>query len=1166
MRKGTITGARTYADLEAAFVRRLAEALCDSRPVWVLAPTNLVALHLRRRAARELGGLAGVEFVTLVDAARRLAMRTLAAEGLAPLPAGAAELVLQGILDRVPAGSYFATFRRFRNASSALLSAVRLLAASLWTPPMLARAAGQARFRDRAAARRLEELAGVWSAFERWKADARTFEEDDLILRAAAQAEASERPCALLLYAFYDFTPAQRALVGRLAGLADAADAYLLYAERDGAREPGFEFAEPTVRWLRETLGAGNVEAAEHTPTGSDLERLVDGLFADTDLPEEAPERRYDGTVRVANCPGEPAEAAQVVRAVLRSAQESDAPARVGVLLRGAEEAGALLAESFDRAGVKCYIREGLPLADSVAGRIALALTELAAGEAERAPVIEFLSLARVRWPEDLSATFLDRASRLAGITRGRAEWVGRLRERAAWLTREAARAEDEDGAARLQREAALCTAGAGFLDEFFQRTDIFSAPAWAAVAARLSELVGEYAPADDHATEAVLDVIESLGHLDVAGRPAEAATVHWMLGRRLAHTSRRLGRFQHAGVTVSSIMAARGAAFDVVVVPGLAEKGFPRHIPESSLVTELDREALNPLAKQFGAGLLPLQQARPLEERYLFRIAVGSAGRALALAYPRLEQGSGRPKLPSRFLTAACSTLAGRRVDAEALETGSPDGLVERVPMMARGWSAERLALALDEAEYDDAVFTARPGGPLRTGYMAAVSPSFARALELERGRWGRATFGPYDGKVRAPALLAGLAEKARLSGRAVSPSRLETYARCPFDYFLKYVLGVTELEAPTEEFELPPMERGALLHDLLHDLYAERFSAGPFGELTDEAVASALERAGEMLDRLGRVHAENHPATWEAEREKTLEQLAAVLAHERADHADARPTRFEHDFGFESEGHALTLPSGETLTFRGRIDRVDALPGGSIQIVDYKSGKAGRYKRDCLAGGTQLQLPIYLLAACDALGVEAGRALYLSLAEAKDMPEFTSELLAERMDYFRRALGLIVDGVAEGNFFPLPVDDSRTARDLQRGLPELRRLRLGARQAGRDEAVRPRPRPAARAARDPVKEAPAPCPRRSSSARYSRASRARPRAWGCRVPSSARSAATSTAPGATRCTRGTARARRWRSRRWRGASRRSAAGWPASPAASRCSSPSPWPNWPSG
>jgi RecB family exonuclease len=368
--------------------------------------------------------------------------------------------------------------------------------------------------------------------------------------------------------------------------------------------------------------------------------------------------------------------------------------------------------------------------------------------------------------------------------------------------------------------------------------------------------------------------------------------------------------------------------------------------------------------------------------------------------------------------------------VDAELLEEGRPAGLVERVPMTARAWSEERLALALDEAEYDAAIFTGRPAGPLRTGYMAAVSPTFRRALELERGRWGRDTFGPYDGKVRARELLDVLAEKGRLSGRAVSPSRLETYARCPFDYFLKYVLGVTELEAPTEEFELPPLERGALVHDLLRTVYAECLSGGAFGGLSDEAVAAALAHAGAVLDRLGRIHAENHPATWQAEREKTLGRLAALLAHERKEHADAQPARFEHEFGLDSEGHALTLDDGQVLTFRGRIDRVDTLPDGRIQVVDYKTGRSANYKRDSLAGGAQLQSPIYLLAACEAMKAERGRALYLCVDEPKDVPEFSSEQLAERMADFRRALSLILDGVASGNFFPLPADDARALR----------------------------------------------------------------------------------------------------------------------------------------
>jgi len=1036
---GAITTGRTCAALEASFIGRLAAARGSTDgAVWVLAPTNLAAIHLRRQAARALGAVAGVEFLTLKDAARRVALLAMAADGLSPMPAGAAELALQRILDGVAPDSRFGAFRQFRNAAPALLGALRLLAGACWTPQILQEASGRARFRDDAAPQRLREMASIWREFERWKAEARFFDEDDLILRAAQpDTEPAQRPTTLFLYGFYDFTRAQRALVERLLSLAEESAAWLLYDEREGAPAPGFEYAEPTVQWLRETMAA-SVEPVRPADAAHDLGTLVEQLFGEREVLDEddartcldAMDRTWDGSVRVADCPGEAAEAAHVVRAVLQAADEAGESVRVGVMLRGAQEAGGLLAEAFERAGVNCYQREGLPLAQSVPGRVALALLELAAGDAERAAVIEFLALARVRWPEDLSPTFLDRASRQAGITRGRRQWVERLRSRAAQLLREAERTEDEQAPARLRREAELCTAGAGFLEDFFQRTDVFAQKTWAGVARRVREVVGEFTAPDEPARDAVLDAIEEMARLDVAARPPDAGTVRWLLGRRLARLSRRKGRFGQAAVTVTSIMAARGTGFDVVIVPGLTEKNFPRHIPESSLLTELDREALNPLAGRLGAGPLPLQQARPSEERYLFRIAVGSARRALVLTYPRFEQNSGRPRIPSRFLADACSALVGFRMDAELLQQGLPAGVVERVPAAGRGMPANRLHLALDAVEYDAAVYAGRPDGQLRTGYMAQVSETFRRALELERARWGRDCFGPYDGKVRAPELLEALAAAARTPGEPVSPSRLETYARCPFEYFLKYVLGVQELEAPTEEFELPPLERGALVHDLLRALYEECLSGQPFGELSDEALADAVELAGAILDRLGRVHAANHPATWQAEREKTLEQVAALLAHEQKEHATARPVRFEHEFGFDSEGHRFELSGGGALSFRGRIDRVDRLPDGAIQVVDYKTGKAASYRRNSLAGGIQLQLPIYLLAACEALGASAGRALYLCVGEPKDVPEFTADELAKRMDEFRRALDLIIDGISGGNFFPLPGEDSSGRR----------------------------------------------------------------------------------------------------------------------------------------
>lgn len=1038
MAQGKIIGSASYGPLEDAFAAELAEVA--NRPgasVWVLVPTNLLALHLRRAAARRISGVAGVEFVTLKDVARRMALPSLALQGYRPLPAAAVALLVRGLLEGVPDGSYFAAFRRFSNGAPAIVRTVELLENSLWTPEALREASGIARFRDPGAAGRLSELAGIWADLRSWKAENGFFGADDVVLAAGRDnVEPSEHADVLFIYGFYDFNPAQRTMVRRLMSMARRCSVYVLWEEHDGGPAPGFEYAWPTVRWLREVLGADGAQPAPCRHSGSDLDRLVEGLFKEPRILSGRPPARgaatdrdtVDGTVRIVACPGEPAEAAEVARQVLRCADQGGERLSVSVLLRGAREMAGLLAETFERAGIRCYMREGLPLAESVTGRVTLTLLELAAGDAERAAVVDFLGLAQVDWPSGLSASSLDRLSRQAGILEGPRQWKARLAARADRLHRKAQRSEDETERRTCERDAVLCTTAAGFLGEFsYEVEGLASCSSWDEVARRLRSLVNRFAPTDDEGAGPVLEVIDGLGRLDVTGVRPAPGRVRWVVGRQLAQQSLKRERFGHVGVCVSSIMGSRGTAADVVIVPGLVEKKFPRHVPEHSLLTELDREALGQVASQLRCGELPLQKDRPKEERYLFRIALGSARRAVVLTYCRLEQDTGRPKIPSRFVADVCGALGAGETTAGLKEAPAANGgaLIRRVPLNRRAWGPEDMKLALDAFEYDAAVFAGSGGAYRSLAYMAAISDFFGRAARMERARWGARDFGPYDGKIGATDLLEDLQQKHSRFGSAISPTRFETYAQCPFAYFLTYVLGIEEVEAPSEEFELPAMERGLLVHDLLRLLYEERLKGRPLGELSPQDIEAATGRASRMLDELGWVHATNHPAAWAAERERTLDELRSLLAHERDRHGEAAPGFFEYEFGMASEaGYVLQLGRGASVGFRGRIDRVDALPGGAIQVVDYKTGKGSGLRNNTLLGGRQLQLPIYLLAAAELMGAQSGSSLYLLVSEPRDVPQLTLAQVRERMADFRRALRLIVAGIAAGDFFPLPAE----------------------------------------------------------------------------------------------------------------------------------------------
>ncbi len=1032
-----IVSAISFPALEERFAADLGELLhCGAGAAWVLVPTNLLALHLRRFCADKFAGVAGVEFLVLKDAARRMIAHELAAEGRRPVPRGAQELVLQRLLEGVPEGSYFSDFRPFPNAARAVLRAIRVLQNALWRPENLRAAARRGEFADPAAPRRLTELAELWKELTSWKVERGLFAADDLILEAARSTSTPrERPEALFIYGFYDFTPAQRALVRRVTEAADACTAYLLWSEEDGEPLPGFKYAAPSVEWLQELLDGGAPEQVPPGPTpppSSKLGRIVGGLFADYPSPTEEEAEQVmqrcegDGSVRVLSCPGEEPEADEVAREALRAIQSTGGPIQIGILMRNAEPTMGLLGEAFERVGTEWYAAEGLPLSETVTGRVALGALEVATGSVERADVVSFCALARLDWPAELSAVALDRLSRQAGVVKGLEQWQ-RLREHGHALLEEAEHTEDEAEARSLRRDAQLCQVAAGFVGELFGQMDFQQDRSWRAASGRLRALLERYAPEEDPARGAVLEAVDALAPLDLAETPPEPGKLRWTLGTMLGRKSRRRGRFQGCAVTASGIMRSRGATFDVVISPGLVEKSFPSRIPEQPLLTDLDRRTLIGLAEELGCGELPLRRNRPAEERYLLSIAVGSARRRLVLTYPRLDRDKGRPRMPSRFLGEVCSALCGIALNAGALDEGCPAEWFRRVPLQRGDRSELDPRLALDGREYDAAAFAS--GGSYSTGYLAAVSPWFQRALQMEEGRWGRRRFGRFDGKVRAPELLEFLQQRAAPE-EPVSPTRLERYARCPFAYFMSNVLEVEEIEEPAEEFALGHLERGLLVHKLLKRLYEARLKGQPLGKLTDEAIAALLGEAADLLGRLGGAHAERRPAVWQTEREQIIAELHGLLEHERAEHAEASPERFEYAFRRSPE----VLEEG--LTFRGRIDRIDRLAGGALRIVDYKTGTTRR-RQNRFIGGTQLQLPVYLLCAAEELEAGKAEALYLHTAGPADVPQFNLKELRDRMEEFRTAVRLIRRGIAGGDFFPLPAADSRSRARCSRYCP---------------------------------------------------------------------------------------------------------------------------------
>src|SRR6266480_4625003 len=113
--------------------------------------------------------------------------------------------------------------------------------------------------------------------------------------------------------------------------------------------------------------------------------------------------------------------------------------------------------------------------------------------------------------------------------------------------------------------------------------------------------------------------------------RSSDLDEVQLVLGPRLRELTVPPPRRRYGAVLITTAEAARGLGFDVVFVPGLAEKLFPRKIVEDPILLDAEREAL-------GVPALTTRRTRGAAERLALRVAIGAARARVFLSYPRID------------------------------------------------------------------------------------------------------------------------------------------------------------------------------------------------------------------------------------------------------------------------------------------------------------------------------------------------------------------------------------------------------------------------------------------------------------------------------------------------------------------------------------------------
>jgi ATP-dependent helicase/nuclease subunit B len=267
----------------------------------------------------------------------------------------------------------------------------------------------------------------------------------------------------------------------------------------------------------------------------------------------------------------------------------------------------------------------------------------------------------------------------------------------------------------------------------------------------------------------------------------------------------------------------------------------------------------------------------------------------------------------------------------------------------------------------------------PTKLAGAPTVTSRFVQRLAAVAGeaRWGRARANGarYVAWARAldrPADVKRIDKPEPKPPRAARPTALsvtdiENWLRDPYTIYAKHILKLRELDA----VDLPPgaADRGIVIHGALSE-FTKTFAAGlpadpaaaliEIGQKHFAALEDYPEARAFWWPRFQRIA--HWLAAWEIERRGMVKTLVA-----------------------ETSGK-IDIPLGErTFTLRARADRIEALVGGGLAILDYKTGTVPTEKQVRIGVAPQLTLEAAILRHGGFSGIAAGGSVaelaYVSL-----------------------------------------------------------------------------------------------------------------------------------------------------------------------------------------
>ena len=681
---------------------------------------------------------------------------------------------------------------------------------------------------------------------------------------------------------------------------------------------------------------------------------------------------------------------------------EGFSPRDFRVLVRSGQKRGRSVAAVFERNGVAVHLRDSGTLAESVYGRLAADVLRLKSGNFHRDDAIGLLAnplflaylggggkarrcaheikrLSSADSPEYRTASGLSGWKRI----------FRHIEERDAWFSAPAGEIEKAFDFVSSKFGKKSFAALTSDLREVLSFLKVSRSSAWLiekgdatrecfdeffAFLRELSFICGEF----DRGAE---DAGEYLSALEEA-----------MRDRVVPYKTPREG--DSPRVAVTSFSAARGTSPRVLFLPGLSETALPSPLPADPVLKNREKTEIN---AALGERVFEDESFHYEREKHLFSELSAAAREKVFFSWFRSD-GRSRETRRSDFLEGDC-------------EPGGFDGLAAPREVFS---GEDALVGLLSSPRESEQASVLREICAERYGFDLAEC--LLRGADAEKQRLR--PFGSYtafEGVLGVPVTPPG----------HFSPTQLERYGTCPFQYFSGRLLGLGSPGDP-EETRASQLDLGSLAHDILKELMEAVFEKGAAPPEAKRVMS--LYRG--IADGYRNDPAFSHlPKTVaEMERKRFFDHLLPSFVSDeiaRIGKGNFVPRFFERDVEFRV---------GEAVV-KGKIDRVDVARDdeNAAGVVDYKIGGVRSKK---YFDYTNLQLPLYLRAFSEE-GFAPASASYLSVGKP-------GENVVEEgpsTDEAAALCGFYVENIEKGFFPPFTGRKERGGREHELSMSVRRR-----------------------------------------------------------------------------------------------------------------------------